>query len=125
MLRKIKDKASSIFFRRRDRVRFKLKKTRSKKPRLSIFISNCHIYAQVIDDAKSITLASSSTKDKELNKSLSKTSNIDAAQVVGKSIASRLIKLGITEVIFDRGGNLYHGKVKALADSARENGLKF
>ena len=125
MLRKIKNKSSAIFLRRRDRVRFKLKKTRSKKCRLSVFVSNSHIYVQAIDDLNSLTLASASTVDKELKSLFSKTSNIEAAKVVGKHIALRLLKLGVSEVVFDRGGNLYHGKIKSLADSARENGLKF
>jgi large subunit ribosomal protein L18 len=125
MLRKIKNKSSAIFLRRRDRVRFKLKKTRSKKCRLSVFVSNSHIYVQAIDDLNSLTLASASTLDKELKPLFSKTSNIEAAKVVGKHIALRLLKLGVSEVVFDRGGNLYHGKIKSLADSARENGLKF
>ncbi len=125
MLRKIKNKASAIFLRRRERVRFKLKKTRSKKCRLSVFVSNSHIYAQAIDDQNSLTLASASTIDKELKSLFSKTSNIKAAEIVGKHIALRLLKKGVSEVVFDRGGNLYHGKIKSLADSARENGLKF
>lgn len=125
MLRKIKDKAKLVTLRRKDRVRFKLKKLNKGKPRLSIFMSNVHIYAQVIDDVNNVTLASASTIDKDIKASLSKTSNKDAATVVGKVIAERLLKKGISEVVFDRGSHIFHGKVKCLADKARETGLKF
>ncbi len=122
MLRKIKDKAQAITLRRTRRVRYKLKKD-NRKVRLSIFISNLHIYAQLIDDIKGVSLASSSTLDKALK--ITKTSNKEAAKAVGKAIAEKGLKAGVTEVVFDRGGNLFHGKVKSLADSAREYGLKF
>jgi large subunit ribosomal protein L18 len=125
MLRKIKDKATLVKLRRKDRVRYKLKKLNKDKPRLSIFISNLHIYAQVIDDVKSITVASASTIDKELKKSLKKTSNKEAAEVVGKAVAERLLSKGISEVVFDRGSHIFHGRIKSLADKARETGLKF
>ncbi|MFL1780812.1 50S ribosomal protein L18 [Candidatus Hepatincolaceae symbiont of Richtersius coronifer] len=125
MLRKIKDKEQSIFLRRRNRIRYKLKKTQNKKPRLSVYISNLHIYAQVINDLTNQTVASASTLDKELKGVLEKTSNKDAASAVGKLVAERLAKTGINEVVFDRGGKLFHGKIKNLADSAREHGLKF
>jgi large subunit ribosomal protein L18 len=94
-------------------------------PRLCVFRSNKHIYAQVIDDTAGKTLASSSTMDKGIASGLKSTSNIEAAKVVGESIAKKVLDLGIEAVVFDRGGYLYHGKVKALADSAREAGLKF
>ena len=122
MLRKIKDKSKLVFLRRKSRIRFKLKKD-NKRVRLSIFVSNMHIYAQLIDDLNGVSLASASTLDKSLG--LTKTSNKDAATAVGKAIAERGVKAGVSEVVFDRGGNLFHGKVKCLADSAREYGLKF
>jgi len=125
MLRKITDKAQKKYIRRRNRIRFHLKKNNSNKPRLTVFISNCHIYAQIIDDAKGLTLASASTVDKQIKGTLTKTSNKDAASVVGKLIADRLLAKGLKEVVFDRGASLFHGKVKALADAARESGLKF
>jgi large subunit ribosomal protein L18 len=124
MLRSTDNKIKTNFLRRQKRIRYKLKKENN-KPRLCVFVSNLHIYAQVIDDVKGITLASSSTLDKELRSSLSKTSNKMAAEIIGKSVAQRLIAKGISEVVFDRGGRLYHGKIKSLADSARESGLKF
>ncbi|MGB4192185.1 MAG: 50S ribosomal protein L18 [Rickettsiales bacterium] len=101
------------------RVRYKLRQRRNDRPRLSVFCSNGHIYAQVIDDIKGITLASASTLSADL-KDLKKTSNIDAAIKVGKLVGANAKKAGISEVIFDRGDKLYHGKVKALADAARE-----
>ncbi len=124
MLRSTNNKIKTNFLRRQKRIRYKLKKENN-KPRLCVFVSNLHIYAQVIDDVQGITLASSSTLDKELRSSLSKTSNKMAAEIIGKSVAQRLIAKGISEVVFDRGGRLYHGKIKSLADAARESGLKF
>jgi large subunit ribosomal protein L18 len=93
--------------------------------RLSVFRSGKHIYAQVIDDAKGATVASASTLDKEVRANISKSSTVEAAQYVGKVVAERAVKNGVSEVVFDRGGYVYHGRVKALADSAREAGLKF
>ena len=96
------------------------------RPRLAIFRSARHIYAQAIDDAQGRTLAAASTLDEDVKKSLTGyTGNKDAAKAVGKAIAQRLTQLGIAEAVFDRGGNRYHGRVRALADSAREAGLKF
>ena len=92
-------------------------------PRLNVYKSNSHIYAQVIDDVKGVTLVSASSIDKELK--LENGSNIEAATKVGELIAKRAKKAKITKVTFDRGGYLYHGRVKALADAARENGLEF
>ena len=92
-------------------------------PRLNVFRSNTAIYAQVIDDENSTTLVSASSRDKDLN--LKNKSNIEAATAVGASIAKKCEKAGIKKVVFDRGGYLYHGRVKALADAARENGLEF
>jgi large subunit ribosomal protein L18 len=93
------------------------------RPRLSIFRSNKEIYAQVIDDVEGKTLVAVSSRDKELSKA--KGSKSEIATLVGKAIAERSVKAGIEKVAFDRGGNLYHGRVKALADGAREAGLKF
>ena len=124
MLRSTSNKIKTNFLRRQKRIRYKIKKENN-KPRLSVFISNVHIYAQVIDDIKGFTLASSSTLDKDLKASLSKTSNKMAAEIIGKNVAQKLIDKGISEVVFDRGGRLYHGKIKSLADAARETGLKF
>ncbi|WP_448516268.1 50S ribosomal protein L18 [Pseudothermotoga sp.] len=106
------------------RIRKKVKGT-PEKPRLAVFKSEKHIYAQIIDDTKGHTLASASTLDKELRQKLSKTYNIEAAKEVGKLIAQRALSLGIKTVVFDRGGFKYHGRIKALADAAREAGLKF
>lgn len=125
MLRKNKDRAKTILERRKRRNRFKLKKSLGNKPRLSVFMSNLHIYAQIIDDIKGITIASASTVDKELKSKLKQTSNKDAASSVGQLVATRAQSLGVVDVVFDRGSHLYHGKVKMLADSAREAGLKF
>lgn len=95
------------------------------RPRLAVFRSLKHIYAQIIDDENSRTLVSASTMEKSLRESLRSTGDKEAAKVVGKLLAERAIAQGITEVVFDRGGHLYHGRVAALADSAREAGLKF
>lgn len=112
-------------FNRKMRVRKKLRRVAGDQPRLSVFRSGKNIYAQVIDDTKGQTIAAASSIDPEFGKSNAKGNNIEAAQVVGKLIAQRAIKAGIKEVIFDRGGYLYHGRVKALAEGAREGGLKF
>ena len=96
------------------------------RPRLSVFRSNNHIYAQVIDDSAQQTICSASTIDKELKEDSDKlSSNCDSSSLVGKLLAKRAIKKGIKQVIFDRGGNLYHGRVRALAEAARDAGLKF
>ena len=96
------------------------------RPRLSVFRSNNHIYAQVIDDNAQQTICAASTIDKELKEDSDKpSSNCDSSSLVGRLLAKRAIKKGIKQVIFDRGGNLYHGRVKALAEAAREAGLKF
>jgi large subunit ribosomal protein L18 len=108
--------------KRHARVRAKLSGT-SARPRLNVFRSNKHIYAQVIDDLNGVTLASASTLDKEL--SLDSTSNAEAAKMVGELVAKRAVEKGITAVVFDRGGYLYHGRIQVLADAARENGLQF
>jgi large subunit ribosomal protein L18 len=108
--------------KRHARVRAKLSGTPA-RPRLNVFRSNKHIYAQIIDDMNGVTLASASTLDKDLN--LESSSNIEAAQKVGELVAKRAVEKGIAAVVFDRGGYLYHGRIQALADSARENGLQF
>ena len=114
-----------LYEKRKARVRTALRAAANGKMRLSVFRSGKHIYAQVIDDAKGATVASASTLDKEVRANISKSSNIEAAQYVGKVVAERAVKNGVSEVVFDRGGYVYHGRVKALADSAREAGLKF
>lgn len=106
--------------KRHYRVRSKVSGT-AECPRLNVFRSNKNIYAQVIDDVAGVTLASASTLDKEVSKG----TKSEQAVVVGKLVAERAVAKGISEVVFDRGGYLYHGRVKALADAARENGLKF
>jgi large subunit ribosomal protein L18 len=106
------------------RIRKKLSGT-SERPRLCVFKSNKNIYAQIIDDTKGITLVASSSLDAELRKSIESGGNLDAAQQVGMDIAVKAKAKGIVDVVYDRGGYLYHGKVKALADAARENGLNF
>ena len=107
--------------KRHARVRAKLTGT-AERPRLNVFRSNQHIYAQVIDDVNGVTLVSASTLDKDL--ALNGTSNIEATKV-GESVAKRAVEKGVKEVVFDRGGYLYHGRVKALAEAAREAGLQF
>jgi len=97
----------------------------SERPRLSVFRSNQHIYAQLIDDTQHKTLVSASTVEPELREKLGSGSNCEASTEVGKLIAQRSIAQGIQQVVFDRGGNLYHGRVQALADAAREAGLEF
>lgn len=110
--------------RRHSRVRRKVSGT-ADRPRLAVFRSNQHIYAQAIDDTQHHTLASASTLDPSLKEDLDSGSNCDASSQVGKLVAERLLEKGIKQVVFDRGGNLYHGRIKALADAAREAGLEF
>ena len=116
--------SKGLFQRRRQRVRNRIRRDASGRPRLSIFRSNKHIYAQIIDDAQGRTLAAASTLDESLGTS-EKGGNVDAAKAVGKLIADRALKAGLKDVVFDRGGYLYHGRVKALAEAAREAGLSF
>lgn len=97
----------------------------SERPRLVVFRSDKHMYAQVIDDLSGHTLAAASTVEKDIKSNLEKTNNVAAAVLVGETVGKRAVEKGVTEVIFDRGGYIYQGKVKALADSAREAGLKF
>ena len=115
----------SISERRVARVRRSLKKVAGGRPRLSVHRTGKHIYAQVIDDLEGTTVASASSLEKDLREKLSSGSNKSAAGEIGKLIAERASKAGVTEVVFDRGGFLFHGRVKALADAAREAGLKF
>ena len=97
----------------------------AERPRLAVFRSNNHMYAQIIDDTVGKTLVSASTNEPEAKKALEKTNNVEAAAYVGKVIAERAIEKGIKEVVYDRGGFIYQGKVQALADAAREAGLEF
>ena len=97
----------------------------AERPRLAVFRSNNHMYAQIIDDTVGNTLVSASTLEKEIKAELEKTNNVDAAAYLGTVIAKRAIEKGIKEVVFDRGGFIYHGKIKALAEAAREAGLTF
>jgi large subunit ribosomal protein L18 len=113
------------FLRRAKRVRHTLKRSAHGRARLTVFRSGKHIYAQVIDDGAGRTVAAASTLDKDLKGTLKKGSDLEAAQAVGKLVAERALKAGVTNVVFDRGGYLYHGRVKALADAAREAGLNF
>ena len=94
-------------------------------PRLAVFRSNTHMYAQIIDDTVGNTLVSASTLQKDVKANLEKTNNVDAAAYLGKVIAEKAIEKGIKDVVFDRGGFIYHGKIQALADAAREAGLNF
>ena len=111
--------------RRTARVRRAVKAAAGDRARLSVFRSSKHIYAQVIDDRKGETLASASSIEKDMRGGLKTGANIDAARAVGKLVAERATAKGITTVVFDRGGYIYHGRIKALADAAREAGLKF
>ena len=111
--------------RRAARVRRQIKKVAGDRPRLSVYRSSKHIYAQVIDDAKGHTLAAASTIEKDLKGSLKTGSDVAAAAAIGKLVAERAVKAGVKDVIFDRGPYIYHGRVKALAEAAREAGLNF
>jgi len=118
----------SLFERRRQRVRTSLRKRSADRPRLSIHRSGKHIYAQVIDDAQGRTVASASTIDKDIKGADGKRpggATTQSAQDVGRRVAERAVAAGVSRVVFDRGGFLFHGRVKALADAAREGGLEF
>jgi large subunit ribosomal protein L18 len=115
----------SQFQRRSQRVRRVLKKVANGRPRLSVFRSSKHIYAQVIDDANGVTLAAASSLEKDIKSKLKTGADKAAAAEVGKLVAERAVKAGISQVVFDRGGYIYHGRVKSLADAARESGLSF
>ncbi len=115
----------NLHTRRKERIRSKLRKVSSSKPRLTVHRTGKYLYAQVIDDVKSITIASASTIEASTKGELKSTSNVDAAKVIGKLIAERASKAGIKEVVFDRSGYRFHGRIKAIADAARESGLSF
>lgn len=115
---------NKVRVRKHVRVRKKISGTAA-CPRLDVFRSLSHIYAQIIDDEKGVTLVAASTLDKAIKDKIAFGGNVEAAKEVGKLVAEKAIEAGITEVVFDRGGYPYHGRVKALADSAREAGLKF
>lgn len=120
---KLKAKQAALV-RRHRRVRGKVSGT-AERPRMCVNRTNAHIYAQLIDDKSGLTIASASSLDAELKSALKSGSNIAAATAVGEAVGRRAVEAGVTEVVFDRGGRLYHGRVKALADGARSAGLKF
>ncbi len=110
----------------RQKIRYRIRKKivgTATKPRLSVFRSNMEIYAQLIDDDNAVTIAASSSKEKEIV--AQKVNKVEKSKLVGESIARKAIALGLEVCVFDRGGNLYHGRIKAVADGAREGGLKF
>ncbi|MCO5163364.1 MAG: 50S ribosomal protein L18 [Mesorhizobium sp.] len=111
--------------KRAQRIRRQIRKVAGDRPRLSVHRSSKHIYVQVIDDANGRTLAAASTLDKDLKASLKTGADVAAAAAVGKLVAERAKKAGVTAVVFDRGAYIYHGRVKALAEAAREGGLDF
>jgi large subunit ribosomal protein L18 len=111
--------------RRKGRVRRALKRAAYGRPRLSVFRSSKHIYAQVIDDVKGETVVAASSMEKDVRTGGKTGANIEAAKAVGQRLASRAKEKGVKQVVFDRGGYLFHGRVKALADAAREGGLEF
>jgi large subunit ribosomal protein L18 len=119
------NKADALFRRRRDRTRFKLRQAAKGRVRLSVHRSSRHIYAQIIDDSAGRTLASASTLDAGLRAELKTGADKAAATAVGRLLAERAKAAGIERVVFDRGAYMYHGRVKALADAAREGGLDF
>ncbi|MBN9064835.1 MAG: 50S ribosomal protein L18 [Rhizobiales bacterium 65-9] len=118
-------KNANVTARRQARVRRKLRTVSAGRPRLSVFRSSKQIYAQIIDDTKGVTLVAASSLEKDLKGQLKTGADKAAASAVGKLIAERAAKAGLTEVVFDRGQYMYHGRVKALADGAREGGLQF
>ncbi len=113
-----------LFERRKRRVRYGLRRAGGGRPRLSVFRSNRYIYAQVVDDRQGRTLVAASSLEKDLREGQG-AGNLQAARAVGARLAERAIAAGVTDVVFDRGGYKYHGRVKALADAAREGGLSF
>ena len=119
-----KESRSKVRAKKHLRIRNRFSGT-AERPRLAVFRSNNHMYAQIIDDTVGNTLVSASTVQKEVKAELDKTNNVDAAAYLGKVIAQRALDKGITTVVFDRGGFIYQGKIKALADAAREAGLEF
>ena len=119
-----KQSRSEIRVKKHVRLRNRFSGT-AERPRLAVFRSNNHMYAQIIDDTVGNTLVAASTLEKDVKAELEKTNNVEAAAYLGKVIAEKAKAKGITDVVFDRGGYLYHGRVKELAEGARENGLKF
>lgn len=117
--------AKELFTRRQRRLRAQIRRKAVGRPRLTVFRSSKHIYAQVIDDTKGATVAAASTVDKGLKGALKTGADIAAAKAVGKLVAERAVAAGVKEVVFDRGAYMFHGRVKALADAAREGGLQF
>ncbi len=117
--------AKILFNRRTLRNRSRLRRLGAGRPRLSVFRSGKHIYAQIIDDANGVTLAAASSLDKDLRTSIKTGADVGAAAEVGKLVAKRAIENGVSTVTFDRGGYKYHGRVRALAEGAREGGLSF
>jgi large subunit ribosomal protein L18 len=116
---------NALFARRQRRTRYALRQAAGGRPRLSVFRSGKHIYAQVIDDRKGLTLAAASSLDKDVRGKLKTGADKGAAAEVGKLIAQRAVAAGVKEVVFDRGGYIYHGRIAALATAAREGGLSF
>ncbi len=116
---------SDLSDRRKARVRLAIRKNAGGRPRLSVFRSSKQIYAQIIDDARGVTLASASTLEKDNRANLKTGADVAAAKVVGELLAKRAVEAGVSDVVFDRGAYMYHGRVKALAEGAREGGLKF
>lgn len=113
-------------YERRERLRMRIRKTvtgTESRPRLAVFRSNKEIYAQIIDDVNGKTITAASSRDKDID--ASKVNKVEAAKLVGKAIAEKAVKAGVETIAFDRGGYLYHGRVKSLAEGAREGGLKF
>ncbi|NYZ14003.1 50S ribosomal protein L18 [Azospirillum sp. RWY-5-1] len=111
--------------RRKQRVRAQIRKKAGGRLRLSVHRTNLHIYAQIIDDTKGVTLVAASSVEKDLREAIKHGGNVEAAKRIGTLIAERAKAAGVSEVVFDRGGYLYHGRVKALAEAAREGGLSF
>lgn len=120
MIKSINKKEIRIKKHQRERNRFS---GTPERPRLTVFRSDLHVYAQIIDDTKGVTLCQASTRDKNLG--LKKTNDVEAASQVGKAVAEKAKAIGITKIVFDRSGYIYHGKVKAVAEAAREAGLEF
>jgi large subunit ribosomal protein L18 len=125
MKAKVANKQDALFRRRRERNRFRLRQAAGGRVRLSVFRSSRHIYAQIIDDAAGRTLAAASSLEAGIKSDLKTGADTAAAAAVGKLLAERAKTAGVEKVVFDRGGYLYHGRIKALADAAREGGLDF
>ena len=118
-------KAKELFRRRVQRTRSRIRKRAGERPRLSVFRSGKHIYVQVIDDSRGATVAAASSLEKGLRAKLKSGATVEAAGQVGQLIAERAVAAGVSQVVFDRGGYRFHGRIKALADAARESGLTF